>query len=104
MAYLALLIAGALLCNAIPHLVSGLRGERFFTPWTLRHGDGMGSAVENALWGAANLALGALLIDRVFGDNLPHGLVVLAVGFVATAIALARTFARRRVASSTPRP
>ena len=96
MAYLLLFVAGALLCNAIPHLVSGVRGERFFTPWTIRRGDGLASPIENAGWGAANLALGAFLVDRVFWNNVPHGLMALAAGFVATALALAQLFARRR--------
>ncbi|WP_212741939.1 hypothetical protein, partial [Sphingomonas sp. 1F27F7B] len=29
MAYLVLFLGGALLCNAIPHLAAGLRGEPF---------------------------------------------------------------------------
>ena len=95
MAYLGLLIAGLLLCNALPHLLKGLQGERFYTPWARPRGVGMSSALENVLWGCANLLVAVLLIDRIFPKNVPHGLVVLAVGFVGMAAGLAVTFGRR---------
>lgn len=96
MAYLGLLIAGVLLCNALPHLISGLRGERFYTPWARPRGVGQSSALENFLWGAANLLIATLLIDRIFPKNVSHGLPVLAIGFVVMGVSLSIAFGRRR--------
>ncbi|MGN6121614.1 MAG: hypothetical protein ACTHOJ_01530 [Sphingomonas oligoaromativorans] len=95
-AYLGLLFAGMLLSNALPHLLAGLQGERFYTPWARPCGNGMSSPLENVLWGSANLLLSAFLIDRIFPKNIPHGLPILAVGFVGTGIGLALLFGRRK--------
>lgn len=96
MAYLGLLIAGVLLCNALPHLLAGLQGQTFYTPWAAPRGVGRSSALENVLWGCANLLVAVFLIDRIFPKNVPHGLVVLAIGFVGAAVALATIFGRRQ--------
>lgn len=95
MVYLLMLLAGALLCNALPHLISGLRGERFFTPWARPIGVGRSSALENFLWGAGNLLVAVFLITRTATQNVPHGLVATAIGFVLTGIALSIVFGRR---------
>jgi hypothetical protein len=95
MAYLGLLFAGMLLCNALPHLLKGLQGERFYTPWATPRGTGMSSPLENALWGCANLLVAVLLIDRIFPKNVPHGLVVLAIGFIGMAAGTAMLFGKR---------
>lgn len=96
MAYLGLLIAGMLLCNSLPHLLSGLRGESFHTPWAKPRGVGHSSALENFLWGAANLLVATFLIDRIFPKNVSHGLPVLALGFIGMGVLLSITFAGRR--------
>lgn len=98
MAYLGLLFAGMLLCNALPHLLKGLQGERFYTPWARPRGVGMSSALENVLWGCANLLAAVFLIDRIFLGNVPHGMVALAIGFIGMAVALAMIFGRRNAA------
>ena len=43
--------AGAFLCNAIPHLASGLKGETFPTPFATPRGVGNSSAMLNFFWG-----------------------------------------------------
>ncbi len=98
MAYPGLLIAGMLLCNALPHLLAGLQGERFYTPWALPRGVGKSSPLENVLWGCANLLVATFLIDRIFPKNVPHGLIVLAAGFVGMAAGLAVIFGKRNAA------
>lgn len=98
MAYLGLFFAGMLLCNALPHLLAGLQGDRFYTPWARPRGVGMSSALENVLWGSANLLASVFLIDRIFPKNIPHGLMILAVGFVGMGIGLAWVFAARKAA------
>jgi hypothetical protein len=98
MAYLGLFFAGMLLCNALPHLLKGLQGETFYTPWAQPRGTGHSSALENALWGCANLLVSAFLIDRILPKNVPHGLIVLAVGFAGMAAAISVVFGRRNAA------
>lgn len=58
MGYLILFLAGALLCNAIPHLAAGLRGEPFPTPFARPRGVGPSSPLMNFYWGTANLLIG----------------------------------------------
>lgn len=99
MAYLGLLIAGVLLCNSLPHLLAGLQGERFYTPWARPRDVGKSTALENVLWGSANLLVSVFLIDRIFPRNLPHGLLILAIGFVGMGIGLALIFGRRNSAA-----
>ena len=59
--YFLLFLAGALLCNAMPHLAAGLRGEPFPTPFARPHGVGLSSPLVNFLWGSANLFGGVAL-------------------------------------------
>ena len=40
--YIALFFAGAFLCNAIPHLVAGLQGQPFPSPFAKPPGRGTG--------------------------------------------------------------
>lgn len=55
--------AGAFLCNAIPHLVAGLQGKGFPSPFAKPHGVGFSSPVVNVLWGAFNLIAGLVLLQ-----------------------------------------
>lgn len=64
MSYVALFFAGALLCNSIPHLGSGLQGRPFPTPFAQPHGVGDSSPFVNFLWGFANFLAGMLLLSR----------------------------------------
>ncbi|MGQ7938130.1 hypothetical protein [Paraburkholderia sp. D1E] len=64
MSYLALFFSGAFLCNCVPHLASGLRGEPFPTPFAKPHGVGNSSALVNVLWGYSNLLAGLYLLTR----------------------------------------
>jgi hypothetical protein len=64
MIYVAHFFAGAFLFNGLPHLVAGLQGARFPTPFGKPPGRGESSAPVNFLWGALNLAAGAALLVR----------------------------------------
>ncbi len=78
------LVAGAFFCNSIPHLAAGLRGEPFPTPFARPPGEGHSSSVVNFLWGAANLAAGAVLTAVVsfhLGINVESAAFF--VGFIA---------------------
>ncbi len=95
MPYLLLFVGGALLCNALPHLISGLRGEAFYTPWARPRGIGRSSALQNFLWGAGNLFVAVFLIERYIGSAMRSGIVALALGFLAAGIGLSVIFGRR---------
>ena len=63
--YLAHFFAGAFLANAVPHLVHGLSGHRFQSPFATPSGVGESSALVNVLWGFANLVVGIVLAAAV---------------------------------------
>src|ERR1700759_1391608 len=91
--YLANIFAGLFLCNCIPHLASGLRGEPFPSPFAKPRGVGNSSALTNVLWGTVNLIIGCLLLSFApfsFGLNLNS--LLFAIGFLAIGIYLARHF------------
>ena len=80
MHYLALFFAGAFLCNSLPHLAAGLRGEPFPSPFARPPGEGDSSPLVNFFWGLFNLLAGGYIVSThplVFGIN-PDFLTVLA--------------------------
>jgi hypothetical protein len=94
---LIILFAGALLCNSIPHLAAGLRGEPFPTPFATPRGVGHSSPSVNFYWGAGNLFVGFFLLwRRLETAEFNGGLVALVVGFVASGAYLSRHFGRVR--------
>lgn len=96
MSYALLVLAGALLCNAIPHLASGLRGEAFPTPFASPPGKGRSSPLLNFVWGAANLSLGVWLLGP-FADAEPRwGRAAVAAGFIAIGLYLSYHFGQVR--------
>jgi hypothetical protein len=96
--YLVLMfLAGTFLCNCVPHLSSGLRGDPFPSPFAKPPGRGNSSPVVNALWGSANLYAGVLLTVYSYSRvDLAAGLLSLAVGWTAIAIMLASHFGKVR--------
>lgn len=64
MQYVWLFFAGALLCNAVPHLCAGLQGHPFPTPFARPRGIGDSSPLVNVLWGFVNLALALMIGSR----------------------------------------
>ena len=66
----AYFFGGLLLTNAIPHLVSGLLGQPFQSPFAKPRGIGRSSSTVNALWGFFNAVVGYLLIAQVGAFDL----------------------------------
>lgn len=64
MDYVAQFFAGAFLCNCVPHMVCGLQGSSFPTPFAKPHGVGMSSPVVNFAWGLLNLIVGLVLLSN----------------------------------------
>ena len=95
-----LFLAGALLCNSVPHLVAGLQGKTFPTPFARPRGVGHSSAPVNFLWGAANLALGLARLAShpvTLGANLDC--LVLALGALTLGLYLAWHFGKSGAAA-----
>ncbi|HKT91944.1 MAG TPA: hypothetical protein VJS18_07185 [Paraburkholderia sp.] len=65
MPYVWLFFAGAFVCNAIPHLASGLQGLPFPTPFARPRGRGDSSPVVNVIWGFVNIVIASALGMRV---------------------------------------
>ena len=91
--YLAALLAGIFLVNAIPHFVNGISGHPFPTPFADPPGQGLSSPGVNVLWGACNVVVGYLLARfarlRTAG---PWPRVIAAAGGLVTALLLANHF------------
>ncbi|SDU07072.1 hypothetical protein SAMN05444156_1788 [Verrucomicrobium sp. GAS474] len=88
--HLAPFFAGAFLCNALPHLAAGVRGEPFPTPFAKPRGVGDSSPVVNFLWGFANLVAGLALLRAhpfALGMRLDGALFFLGVLLLGTAMA-----------------
>jgi hypothetical protein len=78
---------GAFLSNAVPHFVSGVRGEPFQSPFAKPPGKGLSSSTVNVLWGFFNLVVGYRLVCcvgdfelKAMGDAVPLGIGILAMG------------------------
>jgi hypothetical protein len=63
--YVSYVFGGLFLTNAIPHLVSGLTGRPFQSPFAKPSGEGLSSSRVNVCWGAFNLAAGYILLCQV---------------------------------------
>ncbi|MBD8882091.1 hypothetical protein IHE49_16530 [Rhodanobacter sp. 7MK24] len=63
--FLSWFFGGALLANAVPHVVNGLTGCAFQSPFAKPPGEGLSSSTTNVCWGYLNLALGYLLLAHV---------------------------------------
>jgi hypothetical protein len=94
--WVAWFFGGAFLVNALPHVVSGVRGESFQTPFATPPGEGLSSSTVNVLWGGFNLAVGYLLVCHVGAFDL-HNIVHAAapgLGGLAIGLYLGRHFGR----------
>jgi len=93
---LSYFFGGAFLANAIPHLVSGMMGRPFQSPFARPPGEGLSSSTVNVLWGFLNVVIGYLLVCRVGAFGLRNAADVAALGAGALVMALfaARHFGR----------
>ncbi len=91
---LSYFVGGAMLMNAITHMVSGAMGRPFPSPFAKPPGKGMSSAPVNMLWGFGNLAIAYLLVCQVGRFDLRDAAQVgsLALGMLLLGLSLARHF------------
>ena len=95
--FVALFFAGAFLCNSIPHIVAGLQGMPFPTPFARPRGIGNSSPLVNFLWGLFNLLAGGWLWAAYPVRPGPFpGFAVLVLGAIAIGIHLAVHFGKVR--------
>jgi len=94
--YVSYFFGGAFFSNAIPHLVSGMMGHPFQSPFAKPPGQGLSSSTVNVVWGFFNLVIAYVLVGHV-GDFDPRSssqMAVLGVGFLLMGLMGARHFGR----------
>ena len=95
MIHVSTFLCGALLCNSIPHLSSGLRGMPFPTPFARPRGVGDSPPVVNSLWGFLNLVAGLFLLSRhPLGLAFGAELAVLLAGALVMGVYLSLHFGK----------
>ncbi len=102
---LAYFWGGAFLTNALPHVVAGLQGKPFQTPFAHPPGQGLSTSRTNALWGSANVVIGWLLLTQfgAFDIRSPeHFAAAFAGGFIL-AFVLSERFGRFNGGNAPPR-
>jgi hypothetical protein len=105
MHYFADFFAGAFLCNCIPHLVCGLQGAPFPSPFASPPGQGDSPPLVNVLWGLFNLLAGGVLwyfFPVVAGPNA--GCAALLLGVTLMGVFLALHFGRVQASKRAGRP
>ena len=93
---LSYVCGGAFLANAIPHVVSGMMGRPFQSPFAKPPGEGLSSSTVNVVWGSLNLAVAYLLVCCV-GEFEPRDtadIAALGAGALLIALFSARHFGR----------
>ncbi len=92
--YIAYFFAGVFLANTIPHLVNGMSGVSFQSPFATPPGKGLSSSTVNVLWGSFNLAVAYILLARVgrFELRQTRHAVVAGLGALLIALMLAQHF------------
>lgn len=90
----AYFFGGAFLANTIPHLVNGISGFPFQSPFATPPGQGLSSSTVNVLWGMFNLAVAYGLVVRVgrFDLRRTRHVAALGLGALLMALMLARHF------------
>jgi uncharacterized PurR-regulated membrane protein YhhQ (DUF165 family) len=86
--FIAYFFGGLFLANTIPHLVNGMSGNPFQSPFAKPPGEGLSSSTVNVLWGIFNLVVAYILLARVGRFELRDTKHVVAVGLAILLMAL----------------
>lgn len=94
--YVAYFFGGAFLANTLPHLINGVSGRPFQSPFAKPPGKGLSSSTVNVLWGFSNLVVAYLLVFCVGSFSLHDTaqMVTLGGGMLLMSLMLARSFGR----------
>lgn len=99
MHYVIVFFCGMLLCNAVPHVVCGLQGKPFPTPFAKPAGIGLSSPVVNFVWGFANFAVALILLaHQPFTIASSGDLGAFLIGNLVIGVFCARHFGRAQAA------
>ena len=87
MEYVLYFLAGNFAFNAIPHIVSGVIGNKHMTPFGKES-----SAIVNVVWGFANIAIAVVILNFTQAGIQPppsgdYVIALLAGGFVMSLMA-----------------
>ncbi len=87
-------LGGLFLANVVPHLVSGMMGQPFQSPFAKPSGEGLSSSTVNVLWGFFNAVIGYFLVVRVghFDLRSTSDIFALAAGTLLISLFSARHF------------
>ena len=97
----AYFVGGMFLANSSPHLIAGVSGVRFYTPFATPPFRGLSSPVVNILWALFNLAVAYTLlvvVGRLELQDVSH-VAVTAAGFGLAALFVARSTTKLRASS-----
>lgn len=88
-------LCGVLLMNTLPHLLHGISGNRFPSPFDKPHGKALSSPTKNVIWAFINFSL--LLVILHFNRHTFSELfaLVMLVGAFVMAMFLSRYFVGR---------
>ncbi|GBQ96594.1 hypothetical protein AA23498_2679 [Acetobacter nitrogenifigens DSM 23921 = NBRC 105050] len=108
MSWLALFsyfFGGVFVTNAIPHVVSGLMGRAFQSPFATPPGEGLSSSAVNVLWGFFNILVSYVLLSRVgaFTLNDARDAAAFGLGALIISLLLASHFGRINGGARPPR-
>ena len=94
--YVSYFFGGVFLANTLPHLINGISGRKFQSPFASPPGEGLSSSTVNVVWGLLNLAVAWLLVCRVGSFNLRNTrhVLLLGAGILLMSLMLARAFGR----------
>jgi len=94
--YISYFFGGAFLANTLPHLISGISGSPFQSPFAKPPGEGLSSSTVNVLWGFFNLAVAYALLCRVGTFSLLNTaqVVTTGAGILLMSLMLAKSFGR----------
>ena len=94
--YVAYFFGGGFLANTLPHLMNGISGYPFQSPFASPPGVGLSSAIVNVLWGIFNLVTAYLLIFRVgtFELRKTRHVLTFGLGFLVISLMSAHGFGR----------
>ncbi len=90
--YIACFFAGAFLANVIPHLVHGVSGVSFPTPFASPPGKGLSSPTVNVIWALINLVIGYVLFRAGKVHISKWALLVFFIGAAAMCFMLSVSF------------
>jgi len=98
--YVLCFFAGMFLANVLPHLVHGISGDRFPTPFARPPGKRLSSPTTNVIWALVNLIVGYALfqIGKISSGGNP-ALAVFFAGIAALSTWLSVVFAKIKPAN-----